>query len=614
MRKDPTEFRKRFAAWKNGKQPYKGGRISDEEYVRTMEKVAADNWRDWQDDSEDAALTRILNSNEYNYRQYYNDNPTGNGNANDHWTDKYKTVWHPSFSDQSIYSGKKSQYNPYGLLGGTWQGEFFTPQWYQQNPNAAGFYKDGYPKIRMYKNGKLPGYYTGTPWGDTEEREAVKEWVEDWKTRTTAAGSSKVLQRWNATGSKPKPESSQEYTKRRVAEETKMTPVTRAVGKVMDIPTVANATPGTSTGYSTFGQYMPQQQSTVGNEIGAFLDAVFAPQMPGDIMKAYNFVRNIPKKYIAPLEHIDFDRFRTAVAKLKSDDDVWRAAHPEMEIENVLKRPKLQNASETIPKDLQKYEIDPVTQKLVTKQESDLIEKMLYENKGFHGKQISNLHDNRARINGDFVEGVGRVYNVDDPADYEAALQWLEDNAFGNRDGAIKFLKHPDIQKSLTGYMLNYKDKPIFISKSQLISRKERELGRKLTQEEAEDLYYKVASHERHHAFDKIHNAPEGFDLSNLSLDDYFVKNGFDELAARGTQLKDMYGLVRKPLTAAHLRHASGVYFMDPSNLNNNMTRFFNLITDYKKAAKWLNENATGVLQPIAGVGIGSGLYNKYAE
>ena len=26
MRKDPTEFRKRFAAWKNGKQPYKDGK------------------------------------------------------------------------------------------------------------------------------------------------------------------------------------------------------------------------------------------------------------------------------------------------------------------------------------------------------------------------------------------------------------------------------------------------------------------------------------------------------------------------------------------------------------------------------------------------------------
>lgn len=25
MRKDPTEFRKRFAAWKNGKRPYEAG-------------------------------------------------------------------------------------------------------------------------------------------------------------------------------------------------------------------------------------------------------------------------------------------------------------------------------------------------------------------------------------------------------------------------------------------------------------------------------------------------------------------------------------------------------------------------------------------------------------
>jgi hypothetical protein len=30
MYKDPTEFRQRFAAWKNGKKPYENGRISDE--------------------------------------------------------------------------------------------------------------------------------------------------------------------------------------------------------------------------------------------------------------------------------------------------------------------------------------------------------------------------------------------------------------------------------------------------------------------------------------------------------------------------------------------------------------------------------------------------------
>jgi len=86
-----------------------------------------------------------------------------------------------------------------------------------------------------------------------------------------------------------------------VAEETKMTPVTRAIGKVMDLPANIQATPGAATSYPAFGQYMPRVQSTIGTEIGNLLDVAFAPQMPGDIVKVLNFVRNIPKRYVAPL-------------------------------------------------------------------------------------------------------------------------------------------------------------------------------------------------------------------------------------------------------------------------------------------------------------------------
>ena len=47
MRRDPTEFRKRFAAWKNGKKPYHAGKISDQQYYETMERVAELNNAEW---------------------------------------------------------------------------------------------------------------------------------------------------------------------------------------------------------------------------------------------------------------------------------------------------------------------------------------------------------------------------------------------------------------------------------------------------------------------------------------------------------------------------------------------------------------------------------------
>ena len=114
------------------------GRISDEEYYNIMERVAERNYRDWGLPNPDVALLQALNDNSYNYRGYYNKYPNGNGNAKDHWTDEFKTVYHPTFSDESIYSGKKSQYNPNGLKGGTWIGEIFMPRYWQRNKKENG--------------------------------------------------------------------------------------------------------------------------------------------------------------------------------------------------------------------------------------------------------------------------------------------------------------------------------------------------------------------------------------------------------------------------------------------------------------------------------------------
>ena len=114
------------------------GRISDEEYYNIMERVAERNYRDWGLPNPDAALLQALNDNSYNYRGYYNKYPNGDGNAKDHWTDEFKTVYHPTFSDESIYSGKKSQYNPNGLKGGTWIGETFMPRNWQINKKENG--------------------------------------------------------------------------------------------------------------------------------------------------------------------------------------------------------------------------------------------------------------------------------------------------------------------------------------------------------------------------------------------------------------------------------------------------------------------------------------------
>lgn len=74
---------------------------------------------------------------------------------------------------------------------------------------------------QVYKDG-LPKYKTDTL-GDTNEQQAVQEWGQNWQERMQPAAKSKVVQKWNSTGKKPNPESSEEYTKRRINEETKRT-------------------------------------------------------------------------------------------------------------------------------------------------------------------------------------------------------------------------------------------------------------------------------------------------------------------------------------------------------------------------------------------------------
>jgi hypothetical protein len=128
-----ANFARNASKWKHAD----GGILSDNNYYSIMEKVAKDNYRNWGFNSEEEALVHALNDNTYDYRGFYNKYPKSKANADTHWTDEFKTVYHPTFSTESMYSGKKSKFNPEGLTGGYWEGEAFIPaSW--QNKKAEG--------------------------------------------------------------------------------------------------------------------------------------------------------------------------------------------------------------------------------------------------------------------------------------------------------------------------------------------------------------------------------------------------------------------------------------------------------------------------------------------
>jgi hypothetical protein len=83
-----------------------------------------------------------LNDNTSDYRGFYRDNPNALNNSESHWPDTYKTVYHPTFSNESKYSGVVDRnFNPEGLVGGSWDGGDFVPaDWQHKYANGSGIH------------------------------------------------------------------------------------------------------------------------------------------------------------------------------------------------------------------------------------------------------------------------------------------------------------------------------------------------------------------------------------------------------------------------------------------------------------------------------------------
>lgn len=113
-----------------------------------------------------------------------------------------------------------------------------------QLPNLVEVMEDsewepGFPKL---KNGKLPRYWKGTSGLDEDKStQKAEQWADDWQFRLTPAARSKVVQKWNATGNKPEPESAEQYAKRRAKETEWKKPSGR---KMLEMaPAVVDAVP-----------------------------------------------------------------------------------------------------------------------------------------------------------------------------------------------------------------------------------------------------------------------------------------------------------------------------------------------------------------------------------
>lgn len=142
--------------WKQG---------TEEGRIGFMERLAKSKAKEW-NVNEDEVLLEMLNDNTYNYKQMYYDNPNYDIKKG-HFSDTYKTVYHPTFSEESMYSGNKSQYNPDGITGGSWD---YDNKVFRANP------KQNTKETQQYLDREDPGwkvqtYADGGTTGDPEKEQ-----------------------------------------------------------------------------------------------------------------------------------------------------------------------------------------------------------------------------------------------------------------------------------------------------------------------------------------------------------------------------------------------------------------------------------------------------------
>ena len=104
----------------------------------------------------------IDNDPTYDYEGFYNSDPDRawdmmDKSSDTHFTDEFKTALHPSFSNESRYSGYKNKYNPNGITGGTWLDDYnyqlsqsqFDNDW--DTDRTLDYFKDAEPhKVELY--------------------------------------------------------------------------------------------------------------------------------------------------------------------------------------------------------------------------------------------------------------------------------------------------------------------------------------------------------------------------------------------------------------------------------------------------------------------------------
>lgn len=103
--------------------------ITDLNFIRdTYNEFKYGGYGRWKKDIKKHKGIDVDKDNTYDYRSFYNENRDMamrmlKDDPEAHFPDTYKTSVHPTFSQESRYSGTVNRFNPTGITGGRWEGD-----------------------------------------------------------------------------------------------------------------------------------------------------------------------------------------------------------------------------------------------------------------------------------------------------------------------------------------------------------------------------------------------------------------------------------------------------------------------------------------------------------
>ena len=181
VRNGYTDIRSIKAAYANfqNQRQQTGNRYDEGGSVNTDEDTYHDSFYEWKNAISEHMGLDIDNDRTYDYMSFYYDNPAKawamvNGDPDAHFTDRFKTAEHPTFSTESDLSGKYDPINnPLVATGGTWTenpNTFTLPtDWYKgpSIPERISYLENAENNgVTMFMpDGSLPTLYNNEPWG-----------------------------------------------------------------------------------------------------------------------------------------------------------------------------------------------------------------------------------------------------------------------------------------------------------------------------------------------------------------------------------------------------------------------------------------------------------------